>query len=656
MQSTQHSCPHCGSQLHFGEDRASAAAVPCLICGQTVAAVPPPIPVPPAANTRLLVVGGAVFAAVALVMIGGMSLLLMNLFAPAPDAVATAETPAPPPVQVAPPPVPVTPPPEPPSAPAPPAPALEKVPPPSGEVDVADLNKPASRPAARPVEPTAPESIDPKPEPVTRINPAAGPVAGVKMAAGGATGVEQKRIDAAITRGVTYLKKRQDLKTGAWLGGPPIGYTALAGLTLLECNVPADDPSVVKAATFVRKNSADLNTTYELSLAILFLDRLGNPKDNAVIQGMALRLLAGQNEAGGWTYTSHVFLTPPEMHQLLVFLKSHRPATPLPKALNPAGADPRALADAPGTKMAAKSDDPFQQLADLMRVPKSVQESSGAPSKPTDAKPDEPKVGKPVEGTPMAKDEKRDKGVGSTPKKVTPINPRTLPTRVQQLPVVELNVHKGKVTIPPVRGGDNSNTQFALMGLWAARRHDVPTEYSLQLAKQRFTVSQNPDDGWGYLIGGPGMNAMPKHLMTKDTMTCVGLMGLAMGHGVHADVGKVKDKLADPAIQKGLSALGQFIGNPSADPGPDLPIQNHYFLWSVERVAMLYDLKTIGGKDWYGWGAQTLLAKQEDAGSWSGALPWLDAPRRHLLRAVVPQALQPGARPDRKPAAVHGHP
>ena len=33
-------------------------------------------------------------------------------------------------------------------------------------------------------------------------------------------------------------------------------------------------------------------------------------------------------------------------------------------------------------------------------------------------------------------------------------------------------------------------------------------------------------------------------------------------------------------------------------------MQNLYFLWSVERVAMLYDLKTIGGKDWYGWGAQ----------------------------------------------------
>ena len=30
-------------------------------------------------------------------------------------------------------------------------------------------------------------------------------------------------------------------------------------------------------------------------------------------------------------------------------------------------------------------------------------------------------------------------------------------------------------------------------------------------------------------------------------------------------------------------------------------MQEMYFLWSVERVAMLYDLKTIGGRDWYAW-------------------------------------------------------
>jgi hypothetical protein len=101
-------------------------------------------------------------------------------------------------------------------------------------------------------------------------------------------------------------------------------------------------------------------------------------------------------------------------------------------------------------------------------------------------------------------------------------------------------------------------------------------------------------------------------------MTCVGLLGLAMGHGALPEraKGNAKDKLENPAIQKGLDALAHFVGNPSADANARPAMQNLYLLWSIERVAMLYDLKTIGGKDWYGWGAQILLANQQANGGW----------------------------------------
>jgi hypothetical protein len=60
-----------------------------------------------------------------------------------------------------------------------------------------------------------------------------------------------------------------------------------------------------------------------------------------------------------------------------------------------------------------------------------------------------------------------------------------------------------------------------------------------------------------------------------------------------------------------------------------LPMANLYFLWSVERVAVLYDLQTIGGKDWYRWGAEILVANQGPHGNWAnggyhGASPVLD--------------------------------
>jgi hypothetical protein len=58
-------------------------------------------------------------------------------------------------------------------------------------------------------------------------------------------------------------------------------------------------------------------------------------------------------------------------------------------------------------------------------------------------------------------------------------------------------------------------------------------------------------------------------------------------------------------------------------------MENLYFLWSVERVAMLYNLKTIGGKDWYDWGAQLLVQNQLAEGSWRskqyhGSAPIID--------------------------------
>ncbi len=114
------------------------------------------------------------------------------------------------------------------------------------------------------------------------------PIAGVPA-------VEQKSIDDAIAKGMKYLKTRQNLN-GTWGAGavPQVGYTALPALTLLECGVAPTDPVVQKAAAFVRKNIFRLDTTYELSLAILLLDRLGEPRDRALIRTMALRSWPGK--------------------------------------------------------------------------------------------------------------------------------------------------------------------------------------------------------------------------------------------------------------------------------------------------------------------------------------------------------------------------
>jgi hypothetical protein len=112
-----------------------------------------------------------------------------------------------------------------------------------------------------------------------------------------AQAVDQIAINKAIDKGVAYLKAvHVDSSWGR------LGATALCGLTLLECDVSEDDPIIVKAADRVRKESITDSETYDLACSVLFLDRLGRPGDEPLIDSLTVRLMAGQNSAGGWSY------------------------------------------------------------------------------------------------------------------------------------------------------------------------------------------------------------------------------------------------------------------------------------------------------------------------------------------------------------------
>ena len=92
-----------------------------------------------------------------------------------------------------------------------------------------------------------------------------------------------------------------------------------------------------------------------------------------------------------------------------------------------------------------------------------------------------------------------------------PIAAETLPLHLRNLPVVIMHSKSAdRLTITP-GADDNSNTQFALLALWAARRHDVPTEQALLLAQKRFYHSQFPDGRWAYNLNrqhsSPAMTA-----------------------------------------------------------------------------------------------------------------------------------------------------
>ena len=74
--------------------------------------------------------------------------------------------------------------------------------------------------------------------------------------------------------------------------GYHLGYAALPALTLLECGVPPADPVIQKAAMYVRKFAPgykDGYQTYQISLAVLLLDKIGDPKDHNLIRYLAAR-------------------------------------------------------------------------------------------------------------------------------------------------------------------------------------------------------------------------------------------------------------------------------------------------------------------------------------------------------------------------------
>ena len=284
-------------------------------------------------------------------------------------------------------------------------------------------------------------------------DPESDPITTIVIPASTVPGVDQDRVNAAVERGVVYLRRTQ-AANGLWnANGFPIGATALGGLTLLECKKPSNDPNVQRAAAFVRGNYNRLGMTYEISLAILFLDRLGDPRDRALIQGLALRLLAGQRECGGWSYDCPA-LSANDMYQLYTFLRSHQPASAAPVKGNKDG-DLKMF-----DKKGKEGSDPIDEFGRMIAEKDGAQDAKDKP--PADKSPPDKK------SPPAAK-----KG---------PLRPEMLPPQMRMLPVVQ-NQGRGKgnhqLRFGPGGGGDNSNTQFALLALWAARRHAIPSDSAI---------------------------------------------------------------------------------------------------------------------------------------------------------------------------------
>lgn len=113
----------------------------------------------------------------------------------------------------------------------------------------------------------------------------------------------EEEVEASRKLGMQYLLDTQK-EDGSWeYAGHEIGITSLCALALIENGTPVDDPVIEKAQRYVLDNYLDEGGTYDVSLAILLLSRVGDRDNRGAIRDLAARLIAGQNLHGGWGYS-----------------------------------------------------------------------------------------------------------------------------------------------------------------------------------------------------------------------------------------------------------------------------------------------------------------------------------------------------------------
>ena len=161
-------------------------------------------------------------------------------------------------------------------------------------------------------------------------------------------------------------------------------------------------------------------------------------------------------------------------------------------------------------------------------------------------------------------------------------------------------------------GGDNSNSQYAALGLRAC--HDagiiLPREV-IEKAQKWWKESQCDPKG----ATGQGRG-----------WTYTGHAGVAYGSMTVGAVGALTicdyilgiDWKKDETVNAGVSWIRD---NFSVTDNPGMRRGHHYYyLYGLERAGMLYGTETFGKHEWYAEGAQYLIDNQAADGQWNGAV------------------------------------
>ena len=165
-------------------------------------------------------------------------------------------------------------------------------------------------------------------------------------------------------------------------------------------------------------------------------------------------------------------------------------------------------------------------------------------------------------------------------------------------------------------GGDNSNTQYALLGLQAANEAGFAVKPEVwRLSRRYWETTQSGNGGWGYTPnGGP-----------SGSMTCAGvasliITGLKRVQGrevlINGRIERCGEEGISPSLQRGMDWLAS---NFDVRQNPGSGSWHLYYLYGLERAGRLSGRRFFGNNDWYREGASVLIRMQDQfQGFWQG--------------------------------------
>ena len=192
--------------------------------------------------------------------------------------------------------------------------------------------------------------------------------------------------------------------------------------------------------------------------------------------------------------------------------------------------------------------------------------------------------------------------------------------------------------------GDTSQTQYALLAIWALQKNDIemPTE-AIERALHFLVVTQDPGGAWGYeVLPPPGPRLVKQDTATKVLGTAglcalligadtIGILGKKISIEDDADIPKAfvridllekqraKAKSGSMTQEDILGTVNRAVDYQRSSPTSSVNSWYYYYRYSEERYESFLELMS-GKRDkspaWYNTGVAELKKLQDSQGAW----------------------------------------